>query len=83
MPRKTKLPLPVLPVIPAELLEQFSNGPMTVQVINAATLALKRTLIERALTDELNHHPSRLGPGHSFLRLTASDTKGHLHDQCH
>ncbi|CAK7021209.1 MAG: IS256 family transposase IS1090 [Kerstersia gyiorum] len=56
MPRKTKTPLPVLPVIPAELLEQFGNGPMTAQAINAATLALKKALIERALAGELKHH---------------------------
>ena len=27
MPRKTKTPLAKLPAIPAELLEQFGNGP--------------------------------------------------------
>ncbi|MFA7670372.1 MAG: IS256 family transposase [Burkholderiaceae bacterium] len=56
MPRKTKTPPPVLPEIPAELLEQFGNGPMTAEAINAATLALKKALIERALAGELNHH---------------------------
>ena len=56
MPRKTKTPPPVLPVIPAELLEQFGDGPMTAEAINAATLALKKALIERALAGELNHH---------------------------
>ncbi len=48
MPSKTKTPLPVLPVISAELLEQFGIGPMTAEAINVATL----TLIERALTGE-------------------------------
>jgi len=28
MPRKTKTPPAVLPAIPAELLEQFGNGPI-------------------------------------------------------
>ncbi|VVE86035.1 transposase [Pandoraea sputorum] len=56
MPRKPKAPLADLPAIPAELLEQFGNGPMTAEAINAATLALKKALIERALGGELNHH---------------------------
>jgi transposase-like protein len=38
------------------LLEQFGNGPMTADAINAATLALKRALIERALGGEMSHH---------------------------
>ncbi len=44
------------PAIPAELLEQFGNGPMTADAINAATLALKKALIERALGCEMSHH---------------------------
>jgi putative transposase len=42
MPRKLKSPPVELPAIPAELLEQFGNGPMTAEAINAATLALKK-----------------------------------------
>ncbi|MCO8456090.1 IS256 family transposase, partial [Burkholderia multivorans] len=49
MPRKPKAQPVALPAIPAELLEQFGNGPMTAEAINAATLALKKALIERAL----------------------------------
>ncbi len=49
MPRKPKAQPVELPAIPAELLEQFGNGPMTAEAINAATLALKKALIERAL----------------------------------
>src|ERR1700744_6374888 len=56
MPRKPKVPPADLPAIPAELLEQFGNGPMTADAINAATLALKKALIERALGGEMNHH---------------------------
>lgn len=56
MPRKPKAMPAELPVIPAELLEQFGNGPMTAEAINAATLALKKALIERALGGEMNHH---------------------------
>jgi len=56
MPRKPKTKPADLPAIPAELLEQFGNGPMTAEAINAATLALKKALIERALGGEMNHH---------------------------
>jgi putative transposase len=56
MPRKPKAQPAALPVIPAELLEQFGNGPMTAEAISAATLALKKALIERALGGEMNHH---------------------------
>ncbi len=56
MPRKPKATPAELPTIPAELLEQFGNGPMTADAINAATLALKKALIERALGGEMNHH---------------------------
>uniref|UniRef100_A0A0H2XXI7 Transposase n=1 Tax=Burkholderia orbicola (strain AU 1054) TaxID=331271 RepID=A0A0H2XXI7_BURO1 len=56
MPRKPKAQPVELPAIPAELLEQFGNGPMTAEAINAATLALKKALIERALSGEMNHH---------------------------
>jgi putative transposase len=56
MPRKPKVPLAELPAIPAELLEQFGDGPMTAEAINAATMALKKALIERALGGEMNHH---------------------------
>jgi putative transposase len=56
MPRKPKAPLAELPAIPAELLEQFGNGPMTAEAISAATMAFKKALIERALNGEMNHH---------------------------
>jgi putative transposase len=56
MPRKPKAPPAELPAIPSELLEQFGNGPMTAEAINAATLALKKALIERALGGEMSHH---------------------------
>jgi hypothetical protein len=52
MPRKPKAKPVDLPAIPAELLEQFGNGPMTADGINAATLALKKALIERITADQ-------------------------------
>lgn len=47
-----------LPKIPKELLDQIAGpaGPMTGEQINAATTALKKALIERALGGELSHH---------------------------
>ncbi|MDX2218480.1 MAG: IS256 family transposase [Burkholderiales bacterium] len=45
-----------LPQIPSELIEQFVKGPMTAEAVNAASLAFKKALIERALGGELSHH---------------------------
>ncbi|WP_224051906.1 IS256 family transposase, partial [Burkholderia cepacia] len=56
MPRKPKAKPVDLPAIPAALLEQFGSGPMTAEAINAATMALKKALIERALGGEMSHH---------------------------
>jgi transposase-like protein len=64
MPRKPKPKLADLPAISPELLEQFGNGPMTAEAINAASLAFKKALIERALGGEMNHHLGYL-PGAS------------------
>ena len=45
-----------LPSIPKELLDQFVTGPMTGEAVNAASMAFKKALIERALGAELGHH---------------------------
>ena len=37
-----------LPKIPKELLDQFMSGPMTGEAVNAASMAFKKALIERA-----------------------------------
>ncbi len=73
MPRKPKAKPVDLPAIPAELLEQFGNGPMTAEAINAATMALKKALIERALGGEMNHHLAirRAPPGQPTPRTNA------------
>lgn len=42
--------------IPDELIAQFVSGPMTGDAVNAATMAFKKALIERALGVELGHH---------------------------
>jgi transposase-like protein len=58
MPTKKKSSAggPALPVIPAELLASFGDGPMTAEAVNVATMAFKKALIERALGGELSHH---------------------------
>ena len=45
-----------LPTIPKELIDQFVSGPMSAQAVNAASMAFKKALIERALGAELSHH---------------------------
>ena len=45
-----------LPTIPKELIDQFVNGPMNAQAVNAASMAFKKALIERVLGAELSHH---------------------------
>ncbi len=58
MPSKTSKPkaAQVLPTIPKELIDQFVNGPMSAEAVNAASMAFKKALIERALGAELTHH---------------------------
>jgi len=59
MPSKTKT-APVakaaLPQIPKELIDQFVTGPMSAEAVNAASVAFKKALIERAMGAELSHH---------------------------
>jgi transposase-like protein len=45
-----------LPTIPKELIDQFVSGPMSAEAVNAASMAFKKALIERALGAELSHH---------------------------
>ena len=45
-----------LPSIPKELIDQFVTGPMSVETVQAASMAFKKALIERALGGELSHH---------------------------
>ena len=48
--------VPALPAIPKELIDQFVSGPMSAEAVNAASMAFKKALIERALGAELTHH---------------------------
>jgi putative transposase len=45
-----------MPSIPTELIDQFVTGPMSAEAVNAASMAFKKALIERALGAELSHH---------------------------
>lgn len=58
MPSKTRkaAAAQALPTIPKELIDQFVNGPMSAEAVNAASMAFKKALIERALSAELTHH---------------------------
>jgi transposase-like protein len=58
MPSKTskKKAVATLPHIPKEVIDQFVSGPMTAETVNAASMAFKKALIERALGAELSHH---------------------------
>jgi putative transposase len=59
MPSKTKKAITAaaaLPSIPKELIDQFVTGPMSAAAVNAASVAFKKALIERALGAELSHH---------------------------
>ena len=42
--------------IPDELIDQLVIGPMTGEAVNAASMAFKKALIERAMGAELGHH---------------------------
>ena len=51
MPSKIKTALSAkaaLPSIPKELIDQFVSGPMSAETVNAASMAFKKALIERA-----------------------------------
>lgn len=45
-----------LPTIPKELIDHFVTGPMSAEAVQAASMAFKKALIERALGAELSHH---------------------------
>ena len=55
MPIKTKS-VQELPAIPQELIDQFVTGPMSAEAVQAASMAFKKALIERALGAEMSHH---------------------------
>ena len=59
MPNKTKKAakgVAVLARIPEELIDPFVTCPMSAEAVNAASMAFKKALIERAPGAELSHH---------------------------
>jgi putative transposase len=54
--KKTSVPAVALPSVPKELMDHFVKGPMSAEAIDAAGVAFKKALIERALGAELSHH---------------------------
>ena len=54
--RRKRKPAAELPTIPKELIDQFVQGPMSAEAVQAASMAFKKALIERAMGAELSHH---------------------------
>src|SRR5512145_630069 len=79
MPRKTKKRADAaeaaLPPIPKELIDQFVTGPMSAEAVNAASMAFKKALIERALGAELSHHLG-YAPGAAKPEETSNQRNG-------
>ena len=75
-----------LPSIPKELLDQFVTGPMSGDAVNAASMAFKKALIERALGAELGHHlgyPSGAGkPQQTSNQRNGKSAKTVLTEDC-
>jgi putative transposase len=87
MPRKTKTAAAAaaaLPSIPKELIDQFVSGPMSAEAVNAASMAFKKALIERALGAELSHHlgypPGATKPGDATNHRNGTSGKTVLTD---
>lgn len=55
-PKKAAAAARVLPSIPKEWIDQLVTGPMSAEAVNAASVAFKKALIERAMGAELSHH---------------------------
>ncbi|QEI08455.1 hypothetical protein FXN63_23415 [Pigmentiphaga aceris] len=56
MATKKKLPPRELPKLPPELVDQFVNGPMTVDAVQHLSMAFKKALIKRMLGAGLGLH---------------------------
>jgi putative transposase len=87
MPRKTKTAAAAaaaLPSIPKELIDQFVSGPMSAEAVNAASMAFKKALIERALGAELSHQlgypPGATKPGDATNHRNGTSGKTVLTD---
>ena len=87
MPSRTKLKnaaiaarSAALPKIPNELIDQFIIGPMTGEAVNAASMAFKKALIERAMGAELGHHVADGGAEIEDHRLERGAARGAFTD---
>ena len=74
-----------LPTIPKELIDQFVTGPMSAEAVQAASMAFKKALIERALGGELSHHlgypPGAAKPGDVANHRNGASAKTVLTDE--
>ena len=81
MPSKTskQKAAAALPIIPKEFIDRMVSGPMDAEAINAASMAFKKALIERALGAELSHHlgypPGADKPGESGNHRNGASSK--------
>jgi len=75
MPRKSKPQATVLPKLPVGLIDLFDDQPKTAQEINDTVLALKKALIERALSGEMNHHLG-YAPGEAKPQTASNQRNG-------
>ena len=82
MPSKTKMKnaaiaarSAALPSIPKELIDLFVTGPMSGDAVNAASVAFKKALIERAMGVELSHHLG-YGPGEAKREEASNHRNG-------
>ena len=64
-----------LPSIPKELIDLFVTGPMSGDAVNAASVAFKKALIERAMGAELSHHLG-FSPGSAKPEDTSNHRNG-------
>ena len=69
--------LAAMPSIPKELIDQFVTGPMSPEAVQAASMAFKKALIERALGAELSHHL-----GYAARRCQVPKTAGQPAKRC-
>jgi len=75
MPRKSKLQPATLPTLPVGLIDLFDDQPKTAQEINDTVLALKKALIERALSGEMNYHLG-YAPGEAKPQTASNQRNG-------
>ena len=82
--RQTRKPLPDLPPVSAEVLDQFApDGPLSADDVEAAVRRFKKALIERALGGELTHHLGYPPGGAKTRRQRQSPQRDRSHNGPH